>query len=333
MALPRIALIVLGGTIVMVPQDNGGIAPGLTAEQLLASVPGLGDIAALEVVTKQGLPSASLSLSAIAALASEIDALYQQGVDVVVVVQGTDTIEESVFLLDLLVQSDQPLVVTGAMRGPAMPGADGPANLYAAVLVAASPAAAQLGALVVLNDEIHAARYVHKAHTYLPSAFTSPGAGPVGVVVEKRARFHFKLPVSIKYNVPPSFECAPVALVKIVLGDSGWMLDQLLKLEYAGVVVEGVGAGHVPAEVVPNLQRLAGIKPVVLSSRIYGGGSLTGTYGYAGSEIDLLHKGLISGGFLSGIKARLLLSVLLGRGEDPASVRSSFAQYLDHATF
>src|SRR5690606_41425256 len=81
MALPRIALIVLGGTIVMVPQDNGGIAPGLTAEQLLASVPGLGDIAALEVVTKQGLPSASLSLSAIAALASDIDALYQQGVE------------------------------------------------------------------------------------------------------------------------------------------------------------------------------------------------------------------------------------------------------------
>src|SRR5690606_20807672 len=192
MALPRIALIVLGGTIVMVPQDNGGIAPGLTAEQLLASVPGLGDIAALEVVTKQGLPSASLSLSAIVALASEIDTLYQQGVDGVVVVQGTDTIEESAFLLDLLVQSDRPLVVTGAMRGPATPGADGPANLYGAVLAAASPRAAQMGALVVLNDEIHAARFVHKSHTHLPSAFSSPAAGPVGIIVEKRAIFHFK---------------------------------------------------------------------------------------------------------------------------------------------
>lgn len=317
----------------MVPQDNGGIAPGLRAEQLLESVPRLGDVARLEVISKQGLPSASLSLSALAALAFEIDALYQQGVDGVVVVQGTDTIEESAFLLDLLVQGDRPLVVTGAMRGPAMPGADGPANLYAAVLVAASPGAAQMGALVVLNDEIHAARFVHKSHTHLPSAFTSPGAGPVGFIVEKRARFHFRPPASIKYKVPSTFDCAPVALVKVALGDNGWMLDQLLQLDYEGVVVEGVGAGHVPADIVPSLERLAGVKPVVLSSRIYGGGSLTDTYGYAGSEIDLLQKGLISGGFLSGVKARLLLSVLLGKGQNMQAVRDSFYGYLEAVAF
>lgn len=317
----------------MVPQDNGGIAPGLCAEQLLTSVPGLADVAELEVIPKQGLPSASLSLSAIVALASEIDALYQQGVDGVVVVQGTDTIEESAFLLDLLVQSDRPLVVTGAMRGPATPGADGPANLYGAVLVAANPGAAQMGALVVLNDEIHAARFVHKAHTHLPSAFASPGAGPVGAIVEKRARFHFRLSPSIKYKVPPSFDCAPVALVKIVLDDNGSMLDQLIKLDYQGVVVEGVGAGHVAAAIVPSLERLAGVKPVVLSSRICGGGSLTNTYGYAGSEIDLLGKGLISGGFLSGVKARLLLSVLLGMEENIPAVRGSVKKYLKAAAF
>lgn len=317
----------------MVPQDNGGIAPGLTAEQLLASVPGLGQVAELYVITKQGLPSASLSLSGIAALAREIDALYEQGVHGVVVVQGTDTIEETAFLLDILVQGNRPLVVTGAMRGPAMPGADGPANLYAAVLVAASSSAAHMGALVVLNDQIHAARFVHKAHTHLPSAFTSPGAGPVGVVVEKRARFHFRLPASIKYSVGPSFECAPVALVKVALGENAWMLDKLLELEYGGVVVEGVGAGHVSANVVSSLERLASVKPVVLSSRIYGGGSLTETYGYAGSEIDLLGRGLISGGFLSGVKARLLLSVLLGKRDGPQGVHCAVRRYLDSAMF
>src|SRR5690606_37030831 len=99
------------------------------------------------------------------------------------------------------------------------------------------------------------------------------------------------------------------------------------------VVVEGVGAGHVPAAIVPSLERLAGLKPVVLSSRIYGGGSLTDTYGYAGSEIDLLGKGLISGGFLSGVKARLLLSVLLGKKENIEAVRGSFKTYLEAATF
>lgn len=326
-------MIVLGGTIVMVPQDSGGIAPGLTAEQLLASVPSLGQVADLNVITKQGLPSASLSLSSTAALAREIDALYQQGADGVVVVQGTDTIEETAFLLDLLVQSNRPLVVSGAMRGPAMPGADGPANLYAAVLVAASSGAADMGTLVVLNDQIHAARFVHKAHTHLPSAFTSPAAGPVGVVVENRARFHFMLPASIKYSVDPSFACAPVALIKVALGENAWMLDQLLELDYRGVVVEGVGAGHVPADLVPGIERLARHKPVVLSSRIYGGGSLTQTYGYAGSEIDLLGRGVISGGLLSGVKARLLLSVLLGLGEDSGAVRGLFQRYLQALVF
>ncbi len=317
----------------MVPQDNGGIAPGLRAEQLLTSVPGLGEVAALEVISKPALPSASLSLSAIAALASEIDTLYQQGIDGVVVVQGTDTIEESAFLLDLLVQGDRPLVVTGAMRGPAMPGADGPANLYAAVLVAASAGAAQMGALVVLNDQIHAARFVHKVHTHLPSAFASPAAGPVGFIVERQARFHCRPPVSIKYGVSSAFQCAPVALVKVVLGDNGWMLDSLRELDYGGVVIEGVGAGHVPADIVPIVERLAIAKPVVLASRIDAGGSLTNTYGYAGSEIDLLGKGLISGGFLSGVKARLLLSVLLGRAEDSEAIHSSFKRYLEAAAF
>ena len=317
----------------MVPQENGGIAPGLRADQLVATVSGLGEVAELEVISKHGLPSASLSLTTIAGLAPEIDGLYRQGFDGVVVVQGTDTIEETAFLLDLLVQSDRPLVITGAMRGPAMPGADGPANLYAAVLVAASARAMQMGALVVLNDQIHAARFVHKAHTYLPSAFASPAAGPVGFIVERKARFHCRLPASIKYGVPPSFQCAPVALVKVVLGDNGWMLDSLRELDYQGVVIEGVGAGHVPADIVPMVERLAAARPVVLASRIEAGGALTSTYGYAGSEIDLLGKGLISGGFLSGVKARLLLSVLLSQAADPEAIRSAFERYLEAAAF
>jgi len=317
----------------MVPQRNGGIAPGLRPKQLLESVSGLAELAQFEIITKHDLPSASLSLSAIVTLASDIDALYQRGVDGVVVVQGTDTIEETAFLLDLLVRRDRPLVVTGAMRGPAMLGADGPANLFSAVLVAASPSAAGIGTLVVFNNEIHAARFVQKSHTYLPSAFTSPMSGPLGFIVEQRARFHYKPPTPIKYSVLPSFDCAPVALVKIVLGDNGWLLDQLPKLEYRGIVIEGVGAGHVPAEIVPRLEQLASNKPVVLSSRVYAGGTLTQTYSYAGSEMDLLGKGLIPGGFLSGVKARLLLSVLLGQNEDIATIRSSFRRYLSASAF
>ena len=95
-------------------------------------------------------------------------------------IQGTDTIEESAFLLDLLVDSDKPVVITGAMRGADAPGADGPANLLSAAIVAAAPESRGLGTLAVLNYDIHAARFVQKSHTALPSAFLSPLVGPIG---------------------------------------------------------------------------------------------------------------------------------------------------------
>src|SRR5690606_5886946 len=121
-------------------------------------------------------------------------------------------------------------------------------------------------------------------HTFLPSAFCSPGVGPVGFVVERQVRLHYRIPISSKYRVPSSFMCAPVALVKVVLDDRGCLLDKLSDLDYDGVVIEGVGGGHVPAETVPTLENLARTKPVVLCSRANAGGALVGTYGYAGSE-------------------------------------------------
>ena len=333
MSLPKIALIFLGGTITMMPQDDGGIAPSLNAEQLLAAVPGLADLAELCVVQKAALPSASLTLNGIAALAVEIDVLYRQGIDGIVVVQGTDTIEETAFLLDLLVQSENPLVVTGAMRGPAMPGADGSANLLASVLVASSSIAVELGALVVMNDEIHAARFVQKSHSFQPSAFCSPDVGPLGYIVEKQVRLYVK-PRSFKLApVNPSFQCASIALVKVALDDNGWLLEKLRGLEYAGVVIEGVGAGHVGANVVQHLAELARMRPVILASRVHSGGMLSHTYGYPGSEIDLLGRGLIAGGFLSGLKARLLLAVLCGNGHQHQEIDGLFKQYLSSSLY
>ena len=279
MSLPKVALIFLGGTITMMPQSGGGIAPSLKAEVLLGAVPGLADLAQVHLVQKASLPSASLTFQSIVALSLEIDALYQEGIDGVVVVQGTDTIEETAFLLDLLVQGEKPLVVTGAMRGPAMPGADGSANLFGAALVACCGKTSGLGTLVVLNDEIHAARFVQKVHTFLPSAFASPGVGPLGYVLEKQVRLYVKPRPFRLVSVSSSFECGPVALVKIALDDNGWLLEQLHNLSYGGVVVEGVGAGHVGAGVVCHLTALAKDRPVVLTSRVQAGGALSNTYG------------------------------------------------------
>ena len=323
MRLPKVLAVSLGGTITMTQGGSAGIVPTLTAADLIRSVPGIEQVAELEAISPMRLASASLPVDDLIALAAMLRerlaacADDANAVDGAVVIQGTDTIEETAYLLGLLVGGDKPVVVTGAMRGPQAPGADGPANLLAATIVAASPAAAGLGALVVLNDQVHAARYVRKAHTALTSAFASPLAGPVGLVAEGRLSVFLRPPRTEPILMPAGWRekpDAPVALIRMALGDDGRLLKALPGLGYRGVVVEGMGAGHVPQDVAPLLGELATAMPVVLATRVHAGPAFTRTYGYPGSEIDLLARGLIPGGAIGGLKARILLTLLLRAG-------------------
>lgn len=326
MSRPRLLVLSLGGTITMVPTAEGGIAPRLGAADLVAAVPALGEVAEIVARSPLRLPSPSLSLEALTDVAAMIEAGFAEGFVGAVVIQGTDTIEESAFLLDLLVASDNPVVVTGAMRGAEAPGADGPANLLAAAIVAASPEARGLGTLVVLNYDIHAARFVQKSHTALPSAFLSPLTGALGAVIERRAQFYAwveRAPTFSPGDGPP----APVALVKWAMGDDGRLLSAVADLDYAGLVVEGMGAGHVPADAAPLLGKVATRIPVVLASRAMTGPVFTRTYGYPGGEIDLLDRGLVPAGYLSGLKARILLGLALRPGPSRAEVERAFAAY------
>ncbi|WP_417578584.1 asparaginase domain-containing protein [Pelagibacterium sp.] len=216
------------------------------------------------------------------------------------------------------------VVVTGAMRGADAPGADGPANLVAAIRTASAPAARGLGVLVVLNDEIHSARRVEKMHTALPSAFTSPGSGPLGLVAENEAVIS-TMPVRKPVLAPllPAF--APVAMVKVGLGDDGRAFGHVESAGYRGLVLEAIGAGHVPADVLSPLSSLAERMPVILTTRVAAGPVFTSTYGFPGSEISLIAAGLIPSGHLRAPKARLLLSVLIGNGWTREQIRESFA--------
>lgn len=331
-SLPRVLVVSLGGTITMTAAGAGGIRPTLTAEQLLAAEPRLAQVAELEALTPMSLPGASLSVQQLcevaALLRARLDAAAGSPVGAVVV-QGTDTIEETAFALDLLAtHGGAPIVVTGAMRGPQAAGADGPANLLAAVAVAADPRLRGLGAVVVLNDEIHAARWVQKSHTALTSAFESPGTGRIGLVSEGRVQL-FARPERLLPLPEPALACATpaaVAQVSLGLGEDGRLLRVLASLGYAGAVVEGMGAGHVPAACVEALAEVAAQMPVVLCTRVRAGRVFSRTYGFPGSEMDLLSRGLIPGGHINPAKARLLLSLLLGSGAGRSQVAQAFDQ-------
>lgn len=325
-AQPRVSVLSLGGTIAstMSPGEQAGVTPRLGAAELVAAVPQLGRVADIQAASFRQCPSGDLTMADLVALAAHVQSELDSGCAGVVVTQGTDTIEETSFALDLLVRHPRPVVVTGAMRNPTLPGADGPANMLAAVHVAALPSVVGHGCLVVMNDEIHAARFVRKTHTSSLSTFVSTTTGPIGWVVEGRVRIALQ-PVALPPIASVAGAIPPVALVKIVLGDDPRMVEQLEALDYAGIVVEGLGGGHVPSWMVPALERLAGRVPVVLASRTGAGEVLRETYGFSGSETDLIARGMVPAGALDGPKARVLLSLLLAGGAGPDVVRAAFA--------
>ena len=326
-SLPQVSVLALGGTIAMTSGVDGAI-PTLGADELLAAVPALEGIALVQDATFRQVPSAHLSLADIVALAARIEGEFSGGADGVVITQGTDTIEEVAFALDLLVRGPGPVVVTGAMRVPDCEGADGPANILAAVQAAASPALRGLGCVVVIGDDIHAARFVLKQHTASPAAFGSPLTGRIGWVTEGRATIALRPFTGTVPELPANAAPGRVALVTASLGDDGGGVRAAIDGGYDGLVIEGLGGGHLPAAMLEPLDDAVRAMPVVLASRTQVGELLRTTYGFPGSERDLFERGLLGAGWLNARKVRILLSLLIAAAED---VAESLACYLSSA--
>ncbi|AGP36654.1 asparaginase [Sorangium cellulosum] len=325
--MPRLHLVTTGGTIASrVDPQTGAAVPAVRAEELVAGVPALGRVAEIAVTELCLESSWNLGPDRIAEVARAARALQADPeVAGVVVTHGTDTLEETAFGLDLLLDGDTPVVLTGAMRDASTAGADGPRNLVSAARVAVAPAARGLGVLVAMNDEIHAARWVMKTHTTAFGTFASPGAGPLGAVDGEGVRV-FARPARTP-QLPLASPEPRVYLVKVASGMDDLLLRALLDARARGVVIEGSGAGNVCGSWEGAIAALvqAGI-PVVLSSRCPGG-RVTPTYGAPGGGRRLEGLGVIAAGALSGPKARLALMFALGAGLDAAGLRAYFDRF------
>ncbi|MFJ4068883.1 asparaginase [Pseudomonas sp. NPDC089996] len=310
--LPRLSLGCLGGTVSMQSGLPGhGVTPKLEGRELLAGLPLLGSLAQISTATLCLLPSASLSFQVMLDVLSWARREVEGGAQAVVLTQGTDTLEESAYFLDLLWPFDVPLVVTGAMRPASHPGRDGPANLLAAVQVALAVESHGRGVLVVLNDQIHLAADVRKTASLAMAAFESPGWGLEGYVVEGRAIY--RRPPALRKVLPlPRGREHRVALLETCLDADSALLQSIPTLGYEGLVVGGFGAGHVSAVWAESMARIAQDMPVIVATRTGSGPTARATYGFAGAEIDLVSKGLHMAGDLCPRKCRILLWLLIG---------------------
>ena len=318
---PHVVLLTTGGTIAMTATGSGGGNLTQTAADLAAAAPGLGDISALTAESVLAKPSSSFTLDDMGQIAAAANRAAERA-DGVVITHGTDTLEETAFALALLTRTPPPIVLTAAMRRPDQPGADGPANLLAAVRVAASPKARGLGVLVAIDDEIHAGPLVRKSHSFRTHAFSSAPFGPIGWVAEDRVRIALA-PIQTLPHLTYSGGSPVVPILEAGPGLEAAVVEALADVSDS-LVVALTGAGHVAAGCVDALASLAARKPVVFASRTGAGETLRASYGFGGGEMELIARGLIPAGPLDGRKARVLLQLLLAEGRSIADVGEVF---------
>jgi L-asparaginase len=316
-----------GGTIASRVDASGAVVPAVAPEELLDAVPGLDRLGAIQVEEIDRVNGWNVTPATMVRVAERArEALEAGDADGVVVTHGTDTVEETLYLTDLLAgaaTSRGGIVFACAMRASSDLGADGPRNLRNAAVTALDPAARGRGALLSVNDELHAARWVTKTDTTNVSTFRSPGAGPVGGIEHGRPRFAGTPPPRPPRGQRVDFD---VALITAYSGMAATPVRRLIEDGVRGLVVQGTGAGNVPGTLVPALAEAieAGVA-VVIASRCWTGRTVP-IYGGPGGGVTLRDLGVVGAGDLPAHKARLGLMVALGLTRDLDGVRDWFDQ-------
>ena len=323
--MSRVAVVFLGGTISAAWDPvAGGNVPKLDGAAILARTPGLDQVADVVAIDLARTPASHLTLGRLLEIGGTIqEAADDPRVDGVVVVQGTDSIEETAFAWDLVLTTPKPVVVTGAMRSSSELGYDGPANILDAVRAAASPALRGEGVTVLLAGAIHAADDVLKTHASSLTTFQSPNLGALGSVIGERVLVSRHR--AGRRHVATRAAAEPVFLITATIGMDGALLDAATALGARGIVVAATGAGNTSAGLLDAGQRAiaAGI-PVVLVTRTPAGRAGT-AYAFRGGGATWIRAGAMLGGSLSGPKARVALSFGVGAGLDTAALAAFLA--------
>ncbi len=327
MRKPRIRVISTGGTISTKPDaTTGRLVAQLTGKELLDRLPSVGDVD-VDVEQYANVLSFALTLPQVYGLAMRVNEVLASdgGVDGVVITHGTACLEESMFMIDLLLRYDKPVVGTGAMYSGAAADADGPRNLARSIRAAAAPAARGNGAMVCFDGDIHAARDVIKVQAFSVHAYTSYEHGLLGHVDDETVHFFRKPLIRLTLNAPGVVEAVDV--IYVTLGMDDRLLLAAVDSGARGLVVAGLpGHGAVPPGVLRGIATIVkrGV-PVLYTSRGTIGRVSPIHYGGGGGAIDIADAGAIFAGDLQPAKARILLTLLLSEGRDVAGIRQAVA--------
>lgn len=329
--MSKVVIITTGGTIAMQHDSvTGAAVPAVSGADLVRAIPGLGSVCDLEVREFDNLPSPAITPDHMFRLAAMVrQYLAMDDISGGVITHGTDSLEESAYFLDLSLEGHKPVCFTAAMRSGDELSPDGPRNILAAVRVAASRSARNMGSLVVMNEQIHAAREVTKTHAANVATFQSPWWGPLGVVDGDRVIFR-RAQLGRQTFLPHSL-CKKVDLIKLVTGSDAAYLDFAVSRGVDGIVVESFGRGNVPPYVIPGIAR-ALEKGIIVVNATRTGGRVLDEYGYEGGMLQQHKMGVIMAGELSASKARLKLMLILSQyGPDGRPDPAEVARYFEHS--
>lgn len=320
----KLAMLFTGGTIAMkIDPELHAAIPALNADEILSMIKNVEDITDLEIINFSNLPSPHITPDLMMKLYKKTKELTEdESITGIIITHGTDTLEETAYLLDLLLDTPKPVILVGAMRNFSELGYDGSSNLAAAICTALSPKSIGKGVLVVMNNEVNAASQVTKTNTLSLDTFKSPEFGPLGIVDNDEVIYYRNMPErqTIKTN---NLE-RKVALIKAVPGLDSEIIYFYINSGYKGIVIEGLGRGNVPPQMIDGIKlAIQSSVPVVLVSRCNTGRVLY-TYGYEGGGKHLRDLGVIFGGNLPGQKARIKLMLILGMTSEIDEVRELF---------